>query len=917
MVNIEIIIGLIAIAVLLAVFAPLMFDPRGNVELLSCEENELIQIINGTFVCVEDPNLGTGGTVGTFSNENTEFRPHLVRGTNVQDPVKTLGNYTIRVLEFLDEQTLQSGGLPAGEVSWDYLVPEDYETGEDMEFTLYFFKEDGTLLPEGFVSYYEEVTACQSSTGSGGLGIISDITPLIVQDGVEFDFQQGSDYLIMVSASFSGADTSSSYEVFVEHGSTIFEGSNEILGVFNKVDSCTTQADFENYFWFTVYSPDAITELEDLSITFRTNFADKPVFFDDVTFSLVELASNNPNLFVEGEDWFYDINVNTEVLGQNWDTPNDARIEFVHNATLLATSVMHDNTVDNDGVTCSGSSCSIDIFIGNDPNMMILVSATDFESGETGFLQISSVNEETNTNVGTQVQRLAGINGKQTMEVWRIMDTDITNKGGTNTITVNFDDSYTDVLLTVSSFLMVDQTGAHIEQSSPPPDDIDSNFETSGGISTLSVTSTPLVPNTINLNDYESLIYSVFAHSEDLTPCTTYGTGQVERSNFDSFIGSVGARVCLTTETATNDSPNVQTFNTGSNWNDHSAVISVAFAPALVLPFTEWLILGTANYGNDSGDQENYETRLFATQFSDGTSDNLPEVKTASTSHESPLDEKVHTFHRVITTSSNNATFSVQSQMIPTNIVSPEQRQSSAIFALNMDNFVESASLWSAGDIALQSVTPFGNELNFLINNPIDNAEMLILADFGIKDVLKRTNARVQIDDVDTVPSQTFQQYEFDTFDKSDNNRWGMISIEPVMAGTIKIDLDASEAESDNQFATMRSLTAITLFGEALVSTETVCFEVRLMGVPVGDDLSSEITPTFTPYKEECVIVSGGADILRTLTFTFNATENPFNAEEVGVVQVKRDPIDPFDQDDYIGKIFVLFGELQWVVVLP
>jgi len=208
-------------------------------------------------------------------------------------------------------------------------------------------------------------------------------------------------------------------------------------------------------------------------------------------------------------------------------------------------------------------------------------------------------------------------------------------------------------------------------------------------------------------------------------------------------------------------------------------------------------------------------------------------------------------------------------------------------------------------------------ELSFIINNPIDNAELLILADFGIKDVFKRTNARVQINDTDTVPSQTFQQYEFDTFDKSDNNRWGMISIEPIMNGTFKIDLDASEAEEDNQIATMRSLTAITLFGEPVLSQDRVCFEVRLMGVPVGDDLSSEVVPKFTPFKEECIVVAGGADILRSLTFTFNSTENPFNAQEVGVIQVKRDPIDSFDLDDYIGKIFVLFGELQWVVVPP
>jgi len=916
LVNIEIIIGLIALGVVGAVFIPLAFDPKSTLDILVCDENELLQIINGTFACVVDPNLGTGGAIGTFANENTEFRPHLVRGTNVQDPVKLLGNYSIRVLEFLDQQTLQAGGLPAGEVSWDYLVPEDYETGEDLEFTLYFFKEDGNVLPEGFNSYYEEVTACQSSSGSGSG--IADITPLVVQDGVEFDFKDGSDYLIMVSASFSGADTSTPYEVFVEHGTTIFDGSNEKLGVFNKVDSCTTQADFENYFWFTVYSPNAVEATEDLSVTFRTNFADKQVFLDDVTFSILELASNNPNLFVEGQDWFFNLNSTDAVLGQSWDTPNDATISFIQDNNAISTSVIHDNTVDNSGGTCTGSSCSIDIAIGNDPNMMILVSIIDHESGESGFLQISSVDEETNTNVGTQVDRIV-VNSKQTMEVWQIMDTDITNKGGNNTITINLDDSYTDVLISVSSFLQVDQIGAHIEQTSPPPDDIDTNSEISGGVNTLSVTSTPLVPSLQNLESYESLIHSFFGHGDVGKPCTTYGAGQVERSNFDSFVGSSEVTLCVTTEITnslgTAPTPNVQTFNTVSTWDDHSGIISSAYAPAVLNEFNTWLIFGTATYGNDSGDEEDFQTRLFATKLNDEFSDNLPEVKTASTS--ATIDEKVHTFHRVIEIFADNVTFSIQSQMNPLNAVSPEERLSSAIFALNMNNFVQSQSLFDPNDIALQHTTPFGNELNFIINNPIDNAQMLILADFGVKDVIKRTNARVQINDVDTVPSQTSQQYEFDTFDASDNNRWGMISIEPVMSGNIKIDIDASEAEQDNQFATMRSLTAITLFGEAVSTQERACFEVRLMGVPVGDDLSSGVVPTFTPYKEECIVVTGGADILRSLTFTFNVTENPFNAEEVGVIQVKRDPIDPLDLDDYIGKIFVLFGELQWVVVPP
>ena len=46
-----------------------------------------------------------------------------------------------------------------GDVSWDYLVPEQYEAGEDLQFTLYWIKEDG--LPDTAIvpHYYEEATS--------------------------------------------------------------------------------------------------------------------------------------------------------------------------------------------------------------------------------------------------------------------------------------------------------------------------------------------------------------------------------------------------------------------------------------------------------------------------------------------------------------------------------------------------------------------------------------------------------------------------------------------------------------------------------------------------------------------------------------------------------------------------------------
>lgn len=651
MVNIEIIIGLIALAVLLAIFAPLMFDPRGVLEILVCDEDEILKYINinGTlnWVCSIDDTSSTEIQQGTFANENTDFRPHLVQGSNVQDPIVNFGNYSIRVLEFTEQDE--------GQVSWDYLVPEDYEVGEDLEFTVYWIKEDGLSDPQDLNFYQEEVTACNTAQ--------TQIIALTVEDGVEFDFIEGNDYMVYVTATFGGSSNNERVGAFVQHGTTQFEGSHSIIEPSSPASvPCSESDDMFSYEWFTIYTPDGITELEDISVVFENFGGGQSVFFDDVVINIGNLERVEKDV-----DYFFDQNSNSALLDDtnSFNTPNDASI----------------------------------------------------------------------------------------------------------------------------------------------------------------------------------------------------------------------------------------TFQPTHNGN------------------STWLVIGTASYCCE-GDGSNKD---FLTRFNfNGSATNLPLVQRENENSE---QLPIESFHRTLILPNTTHTFEVESQLGVGDIVFQESRNSSSIFALKLtDNFSDFATFFDPDPIEIGEAD-FGTEIAQVnITATSDDRSIWIISDFGIQ-FGRNTEVRVQLDDVDTVADQTSQSYDFDhEYGSFDIERWQKVSIEPVLNGTHFITLDVSEgANQPPSNALERSLTVLLLESPALQptnQTDTACMEVRLMSVDEGEDMSNFVIPTFGDFKEVCATTSGGADILRTLVFNFNTTEIPFQAGDVGIVQLKRDPIDS-QSDDYIGKMFALFGELQWIVIPP
>lgn len=666
MVNTEIIVGLVAIGVLGAVFIPLAFDGgAGGVDFINCEEGEIIKYVNvnGTLIwtCADDRIDGTGIDLGTYANENTEFRPHLVQGTNVQDPIKNFGEYSIRVLEYLPDDF--------GEVSWDYLVPQDYELGEDLEFIVYWFKEDGIADGSIVAHYNEESTACLSTTTTA--------VPLNIMDGIEYDFEEGESYLILVNTAWGNDENHEGVSVIdVRHGSTIFEGSRQQHVVHSDSPlPCGVDEDLYKYFWWTLWQPNATEALEDITInvdnTDNQNFDDLgAILYDDTTISILKLSDQ----FIEGVDYFFNQNNTKSDILNSWATDSSA------------------------------------------------------------------------------------------------------------TVTIN-----------------------------------------------------PLLDN------------------------------------------------------------------------------------------TDWLVLGT-NLNNQTSKDYDLEVRLLT---SGSQSDTLPhiirqgEAQTTNNFNVDSFENDLMSFSRVFTLDNNTSTtFTVQTQVEdgetnPDNDQPvPDQRLSNSIFAINLDQFESHAFVWNPSIFELD-LDDFDHELATIsLNATTDDKDMWIIAGVGIED--PTVNLRTQLDDTDVLPDETLQSYDWESkIGGGDIGQWTLTTItDPILIGTHTVDIDGgSSGGKGSQFVEQTSLMAVMLTAELLIpDVETVCMEVRLMSVDVGEDLSSSIVPTHTPYKEVCATTLGGADILRTFVFNFNNTENPFEPEEVGIIQLKRHG-DNSTNDNYNGKVFTLFGELQWIVI--
>jgi hypothetical protein len=339
---------------------------------------------------------------------------------------------------------------------------------------------------------------------------------------------------------------------------------------------------------------------------------------------------------------------------------------------------------------------------------------------------------------------------------------------------------------------------------------------------------------------------------------------------------------------------------------------------------TDWLVMGSNMFIQSYTDRST-ETRLNSTGF---VNDTLPFITrqgeaqgTSSVTGIDNIEQDKHTFARVFNlANTTEQIFEVEIQVEDGKLNDNfDQRLQSQVIALDLSRYADYVWTWSPSDVNSNGaeygdLTATGTVKSF----PTDG-ELFVLADIGVDNDL--LEARVQVDQVDMLPDFTTDSYDFNgEVNGQDISRWGFAGIENVMMGNHTIDVDTSDGGGGSV------VTQATMVGFMLDATEiivngttsppppaTICMEVRLMSVAVNEDLSTGIVPTFGDWKEVCGTTAGGADILREFTFNFNATENPFNAEEVGIIQLKRHS-DNSTRDDYVGKVFSLFGELQWVV---
>ena len=262
----------------------------------------------------------------------------------------------------------------------------------------------------------------------------------------------------------------------------------------------------------------------------------------------------------------FDASVTLAAVGTDDDGDN---ITFEFEATLDTTTLVSDPaddtftspagsggtiTFDNKASgTCDASICSVALTIATESDMMIVVMT--YEEGPS--IVLNSVDEESNTAVGTHIANspviiTADNNGYSTFV--RIMDADITNKGGINTITTNWASAPSGMTIIVASCYGVDQNAE---------DDESNNHALTLDPATTSVTPT----------EDGSVIITNYGNGQGTGTCT-YGTGQIELLALDP----TSAKHCTTYELQATAAADTQSVSFGTV--NRALIQSAAFAPA-------------------------------------------------------------------------------------------------------------------------------------------------------------------------------------------------------------------------------------------------------------------------------------------------------------------------------------------------
>ncbi len=265
-----------------------------------------------------------------------------------------------------------------------------------------------------------------------------------------------------------------------------------------------------------------------------------------------------------------------------------------------------------------------------------------------------------------------------------------------------------------------------------------------------------------------------------------------------------------------NTTDNIIKFNSTAFNSTNNAIIQ--FTPEE--NNEDWLIFGTNTIDTASA-VVSYLTRLFV----NGTETDLPEIHQEG---EDPTAEKfVQTFARVLTLPNSTQVIEVQANL-DADIAGIHTREFSAVFALNLDKFVDHSFVWSPAVLDVTHVGSFGTLVDSISITPSsNNTDTFILADIGTRETEEQINLRLQVDNVDDPTGQTAQEYEFlDEWDIDDDLRWTVGIIQNLTNSSHTIDVDGGETTNSGAKAVYRTLVAFSMTLRDVIVTQIDSFSI-------------------------------------------------------------------------------------------
>ena len=201
---------------------------------------------------------------------------------------------------------------------------------------------------------------------------------------------------------------------------------------------------------------------------------------------------------------------------------------------------------------CSSNPCSLPLLVSPGSDRMIIIVST--EEGKINHIKSIDISGGTSQGILIGTQQIGSGSTKLNLEMWRIMESDISE--GTNTITVHFTSSPSDAGVSLMVFSGVAQQSEEVKASN-------------------AITSNAQISTEITSITDGSLIISAVGHGESSLLYTSHGSGQVERQNFS--LPSAGQAV--TTEIKSLAGSDIQSHTLPSSANRQAQYVA-SFAPA-------------------------------------------------------------------------------------------------------------------------------------------------------------------------------------------------------------------------------------------------------------------------------------------------------------------------------------------------